>query len=200
MTQISSTRTLLAVLAVAAMTLASTQAFAGAACSPSKPADSKKAATCSRSEKTAKNEKKAASKDDCRKWRDSRKEQLSLAANAIEEATKAIKAGDQKTALAKLAEAAKLVKATHKAISECNKAKFANVKCPIMGSPVVAEKVTKELTRLHKGQKVAFCCGGCPSAWDKLTDAEKNAKLSKVLPEGRGCGPKKRPWCTNSDS
>ena len=56
-------------------------------------------------------------------------------------------------------------------------AKFANVRCPIMGSPINPDKVPANLTREYKGQKVAFCCGGCPPAWDKLSDAEKDAKL-----------------------
>ncbi|MCE5327022.1 MAG: hypothetical protein LLG01_11485 [Planctomycetaceae bacterium] len=57
------------------------------------------------------------------------------------------------------------------------KSAFANTKCPMMGSKIDASKVTPALTREFKGQKVAFCCGGCPAAWDKLTDAQKQAKL-----------------------
>jgi hypothetical protein len=47
-----------------------------------------------------------------------------------------------------------------------------------MGSTITPEKVTKELTRDYKGQKVGFCCAGCPAAWDKLPDSEKDAKLA----------------------
>jgi len=54
---------------------------------------------------------------------------------------------------------------------------FANVTCPIMGSPIDPKNVVPELVRLHKGKKVAFCCGGCPVAWDKLSEAQKDAKL-----------------------
>jgi hypothetical protein len=51
-----------------------------------------------------------------------------------------------------------------------------NARCPIMGGkPVTA------LTRDYNGQKVGFCCGGCPAQWDKLTDAEKNVKLAKAM-------------------
>ena len=56
---------------------------------------------------------------------------------------------------------------------------FANVTCPMMGSTIDPKKVTPELVRLHKGKKVAFCCGGCPVAWDKLSDAQKDAKLQE---------------------
>ncbi len=55
-----------------------------------------------------------------------------------------------------------------------------NARCPIMGSAIKPESVTANLTRDYNGQKIGFCCAGCPSAWDKLTDAEKQAKLSAV--------------------
>jgi hypothetical protein len=55
---------------------------------------------------------------------------------------------------------------------------YANTKCPMMDGKIDPAKVTPELTRVYKGQKVAFCCSGCPAAWDKLTDAEKDAKLA----------------------
>lgn len=57
------------------------------------------------------------------------------------------------------------------------KAKFINTRCPIMGTPIDPNNVPDNLTRVFKGQKVAFCCGGCPSQWDKLSDKEKEAKL-----------------------
>ena len=55
---------------------------------------------------------------------------------------------------------------------------YANAKCPIMGSVIDPEKVTADLTKEFKGENVAFCCAGCPAQWDKLTDAEKTAKLA----------------------
>jgi len=58
---------------------------------------------------------------------------------------------------------------------------FVNVRCPIMGTQLDLANVPEGLTRTYKGQKVAFCCAGCPTAWDKLSDAEKDAKLAKVL-------------------
>ena len=65
-------------------------------------------------------------------------------------------------------------------------AKFANVRCPIMGTPINPDKVPVNLTREYKGQKVAFCCGGCPPAWDKLSDAEKDVKLKAAsTPEAK---------------
>jgi hypothetical protein len=37
------------------------------------------------------------------------------------------------------------------------------------------------LTRDFNGQKVGFCCDGCPPAWDKLTDEQKTAKLASAI-------------------
>jgi hypothetical protein len=59
-------------------------------------------------------------------------------------------------------------------------ATFVNTKCPIMGGAIDPAKVTESLTRVYKDQKVAFCCGMCPGQWDKLTDAQKDAKLRAV--------------------
>ena len=60
-------------------------------------------------------------------------------------------------------------------------AKFVNFKCPIEGGLIVPDKVPANLIREYKGQKVAFCCAMCPPVWDKLSDAEKDAKLKPVL-------------------
>ncbi len=63
------------------------------------------------------------------------------------------------------------------------KPKFVNSKCPIRGSTIEPDKVTKDLIREYKGQKVAFCCKGCPAKWDKLSDAQRDAKLAKAKPK-----------------
>jgi hypothetical protein len=52
-----------------------------------------------------------------------------------------------------------------------------NTKCPIMGNSINPAKVSASLLRDYKDQKVGFCCGMCPGQWDKLTDAQKDAKL-----------------------
>jgi hypothetical protein len=56
-----------------------------------------------------------------------------------------------------------------------------NVTCPIMGGAISPDGVPASLTREYKGQKIGFCCAGCPGAWDKLTDAEKDAALAKAM-------------------
>ena len=57
---------------------------------------------------------------------------------------------------------------------------YVNDRCPIMGNAISAG-VSEDLTREHNGKKVAFCCSSCPPAWDKLTAAQKDEKLEKVL-------------------
>ena len=107
---------------------------------------------------------------------------LPMASQSIDKAIKAIKTGNKETALAELHKAQKMLAAINAGIAKHVKPKFANVRCPLMGAPINPDKVGKNLIRDYKGQKVAFCCGGCPAAWDKLTNAKKNAKLAKVKP------------------
>jgi hypothetical protein len=57
--------------------------------------------------------------------------------------------------------------------------KPANTHCPIMGGKINAEQIKPELTRQFKGRTIAFCCGGCPDQWDRLSDEQKQAKLGK---------------------
>jgi len=57
-----------------------------------------------------------------------------------------------------------------------------NVRCPIMGSEIDPNNVPEELVRLWQGQRIGFCCAGCPEAWEKLSDTEKQAKLKAAMP------------------
>jgi hypothetical protein len=107
---------------------------------------------------------------------------LPMTSKSIDRAIAAIGAKDVKTALAELHKVQKMLAVINETVGKHVKPKFANVRCPIMDGPIVAEKVTKKLTREYKGRKIAFCCAGCPSAWDKLSDAKKDAKLAKVRP------------------
>lgn len=56
-----------------------------------------------------------------------------------------------------------------------------NGTCPIMDIAIDQAKVPFSLTRDFNGQKVGFCCGDCPPAWDKLTDEQKTAKLAAAM-------------------
>ncbi len=108
---------------------------------------------------------------------------LPIAILSIDKAVKAVESGDKKTVLAELDKALNTLIAIYGALGKLVKPQFANNRCPIMGSSINTEKVTTNLLRDYKGQKVAFCCAGCPSTWDKLTDAQKQAKLAKAKPE-----------------
>jgi hypothetical protein len=101
---------------------------------------------------------------------------------SIDKALKALKSGDSKTASVELNKAKKMLVVINKAIGKHVKPKFANVRCPIMGAPIKPNMVTRDLIREYKGQKVAFCCAGCPAMWDKLSDSDKTSKLAKVTP------------------
>ncbi len=64
-----------------------------------------------------------------------------------------------------------------------------NVRCPMLGTPIDPDAVPDGLYRVHRGRGVGFCCAGCPEAWDRLTEAEKDEKLAAALlrpSEGRG--------------
>jgi hypothetical protein len=115
----------------------------------------------------------------------------------IDQAEKAMKDGHNDKAQAHLAKARKSVhalahqmmqdgghkKAHAEAKSEAEQAaeaKFVNSKCPIMGKKIHADRVKPALVRTFNGRKVAFCCGGCPGRWDKLSDEQKADKLAKV--------------------
>ncbi len=106
--------------------------------------------------------------------------ELPIAILSIDKAAKAVESGDKKTVLAELDKALNTLIAIYGALGKHVKPQFANNRCPIMGSPINPNRISKNLIRDYKGQKVAFCCAGCPSTWDKLTDAQKQAKLPKV--------------------
>ena len=99
---------------------------------------------------------------------------------SIDKAKKALASGDRRTVLAELNKAQEMLVAIRAALGRHVKPQFANNLCPIMGAPINAERVTKNLIRDYKGQRIAFCCAGCPATWDKLADAQKQAKLAKA--------------------
>jgi hypothetical protein len=111
--------------------------------------------------------------------------EIEVAIKTIESAQRPVKSRDKKSALTELAKAKDFLgKIREKLIVQTQPA-FVNTRCPIMGTPINSAKVKPNLIRDYKGQKVAFCCGGCPAAWDKLSDAEKDAKLRAVAPQGK---------------
>jgi hypothetical protein len=107
--------------------------------------------------------------------------QLPAIEAAVQKAIQQLEAGHTQAALAELRHAQSALIVTRQALGKHIKPKFANAVCPIMGSPINPEKVTANLVREYQGEKVAFCCAGCPAAWDQLGDAEKATKLKQAV-------------------
>jgi hypothetical protein len=131
---------------------------------------------------------------------------LSAALDKLDAVESAVKSGDTEAALQALAAARKAIRPVarrseavvasadagkgkahkhhaHKQESpkpEAKEAKYVNRTCPIMGNPIQHDSVKPQLVRQHKGQAVAFCCGGCPAAWDRLSAEQKATKLSEA--------------------
>lgn len=104
-----------------------------------------------------------------------------MAIVSLGEVLKAIKSGDRETELDELGKAIDKLITVYNALGTQMKPQFANsLSCPIMGSPIDMNTVDESLTREYGGRKVAFCCAGCPSAWDQLSDPQKQAKVPGV--------------------
>ena len=103
--------------------------------------------------------------------------------DAVRKAIQHIEAGHAQMALKELKQVQTSLASVQKALGQHVGPQFANDRCPMMGSPIQAENVKPDLVRTYKGQKVAFCCAGCPAAWDRLSEAQKAAKLQAVSDE-----------------
>jgi hypothetical protein len=57
----------------------------------------------------------------------------------------------------------------------------ANGACPITGTPIDSAAVPPELTRMYQGQRIGFCCKGCPEKWDRMDDQARARKLAQVM-------------------
>lgn len=97
------------------------------------------------------------------------------ALDAIDAAIEAVQADNKHHALASLKKAKQLLSESRTAMLKAGKA--VNFLCPMMGSKIKRGKVPAKLARLYKDKKIGFCCGGCPVAWDKLSDEDKAKKL-----------------------
>jgi len=93
----------------------------------------------------------------------------------------AVKAGEKETALAELAKVRKVLEALQARVKPAASKKVVNTVCPVMGGKVDPNKIDPKLVVTHKGQKIGFCCGGCIPNWNKLSDAEKDKKLTAAL-------------------
>lgn len=110
-------------------------------------------------------------------------EDISAAKAAIKAAIEAIDKGDTKTAKIEMEKADRLMASVHKCMKEnMQQMPCCNAKCPISGKPIDRMNCPKELTCMYKDMKIGFCCSNCPPEWNKLTDAEKDAKLKESMP------------------
>jgi len=57
----------------------------------------------------------------------------------------------------------------------------ANTLCVVVNADPVDPAVTPAE---WKGMKIGFCCEGCRPRWEKLTEAEKDAAVAKVVKAG----------------
>ena len=112
---------------------------------------------------------------------------LPMVSSSVDEAVKAVEAGNKDLALTELKKIKDMLSRIENCMKMQMKPKYMNSKCPVMGAPIDPNKVTDELVREIDGKKVAFCCGGCPAIWDKLSEEEKQAKLKGVKSEHPGC-------------
>jgi len=54
-----------------------------------------------------------------------------------------------------------------------------NTKCPMSGEALGADACTTTF----QGNTVGFCCNNCMSKWNGMTDADRKAKLTPVMPQ-----------------
>lgn len=55
-----------------------------------------------------------------------------------------------------------------------------NSECPMDEAKIDPSKMTAAATRDYKGEKIGFCCPGCASQWDQISDAQKQSKIDAL--------------------
>lgn len=105
-------------------------------------------------------------------------QQLPALQSSIQLVIGQIESGNQQAALLELKRVQNTLENLRTALARQVKPALANSNCPIMGTPIQAASVPAGLVRDFHGQKVAFCCPGCPATWDSLSPADKAAKLA----------------------
>jgi hypothetical protein len=112
----------------------------------------------------------------CRTRAAAQEHRVMHARKQVDAALAALKKGDREAAMAALTKAQSIL-APPEPIAKPAEAGVVNTRCPVMGGKLDRANVPDALTVEFRGQKVGFCCAGCPAAWAKLPDAEKAAKL-----------------------
>lgn len=106
--------------------------------------------------------------------------QIPAVQEAVERALQHLEAGRQQQAIEELRQVQASLESLHEALGKHIGPQIVNDRCPIMGGKIDPERVPAALTRVHGRDKVAFCCGGCPDQWNRLSYAEKTARLKEV--------------------
>lgn len=110
---------------------------------------------------------------------------LTAALEAVEAIRKALDDGDTEGVRAALEEVESYVVEAQGFLVA---ARFANTRCPITGLPIDPVNVPESLTRLYRGQVVAFSSERSVTLWDAMPPAERDSRLAtasgaEVLPE-----------------
>jgi hypothetical protein len=120
------------------------------------------------------------------------KAKVEALSKALDEAKKAADSGDAKAAATAINKASALLKEAQESMNKMMAgtapatAAVVNARCPMTGEKIDSSKVTMDLVATYKGQKIGFCCGGCPEAWAKLSDADKDKKLAEAMKPADG--------------
>ncbi len=121
---------------------------------------------------------------DCTQICQMNKETLQNTAISLDKAGQALQSGDAAVARKEVSDSLAAIRATQKSIDQIvTKMPPANVCCPLSGKPIDIDRVPPERTRMHKGVKVGFGKNAEMEQWDRLTEAEKEEKIQKVVPD-----------------
>lgn len=109
-------------------------------------------------------------------------EEVDAMMSSLNEAIKAIDAGNTDIAKTKIAAVKTKLENMKDKMKECMKDMPAcNMVCPITGEKIDMKDVPEDQMRVYHGMKVGFCCPACPPKWDKMSDEEKTEKLKKCM-------------------
>jgi len=121
---------------------------------------------------------------DCTQMSQLNKETLQTTAVSLDKASQALQSGDTAVVRKEVSDSLAAIRATQKTIDQIiAKMPPANVCCPLSGKPIDIASVPPERTRMHKGVKVGFGKKAEMEQWDRLTDAQKEEKIQKVVPD-----------------
>jgi hypothetical protein len=109
---------------------------------------------------------------------------LQNVATSLDKADQALQSGDMTAAQKEVSTSLAAIQATQKTMEKMMKEMpAANVCCPLSGKPIDITNLPSDKVRMHKGVKVGFGNKADMAQWDTLTDAEKEEKIKRVVPD-----------------